>query len=83
MSVSSVRLEPFVCRMLPGARPPPLDAARSSLYLCLIVVLLCVAAAVSEGDVYSGESGFSSHGYCQTQHLLIYSLRFSREAAMA
>ncbi|XP_072252136.1 disintegrin and metalloproteinase domain-containing protein 19 [Leuresthes tenuis] len=40
--------------MLPGARPPPLDAARSSLYLCLIVVLLCVAAAVSEGDVYSG-----------------------------
>ncbi|XP_036932863.1 disintegrin and metalloproteinase domain-containing protein 19 [Acanthopagrus latus] len=43
--------------MRPGARPPPppphLDAALSSS-LCLLVLLSCVEAAVSEGGVYSG-----------------------------
>ncbi|XP_041846070.1 disintegrin and metalloproteinase domain-containing protein 19 [Melanotaenia boesemani] len=40
--------------MPPGARPPSLDAALSSQYLSLIVVLLCVAAAAAEGGVYNG-----------------------------
>lgn len=45
--------------MRPGARNPPLDAVLSSL--CLVALLHCVqAAAVSEGGVYSGESGSSS-----------------------
>ncbi|XP_076595916.1 disintegrin and metalloproteinase domain-containing protein 19 [Chaetodon auriga] len=42
--------------MRPGARPPPLHAVQSSLCLCLIVVLLCVEAAVSGGGVYNGEN---------------------------
>ncbi|GAA6226342.1 disintegrin and metalloproteinase domain-containing protein 19 [Lates japonicus] len=40
--------------MRPGARPPPLDAVRSSLCLRLIVFLLCAEAAVSAGGVYNG-----------------------------
>ncbi|XP_040904700.1 disintegrin and metalloproteinase domain-containing protein 19 [Toxotes jaculatrix] len=38
--------------MRPGARPPPLDAVRSSLCLCLMVFLLSAEAAVSAGGVY-------------------------------
>ncbi len=61
VSVQQIHLEPLVVRMRPGARPPPAaapprDAARSSLCLCLLVFLHCVAeAAVSEGGVYDGE----------------------------
>lgn len=55
--------------MRPGARPPPppqpppppLDAARSSLCVCLLVVLrFVVAVAVSEGAVSTGENKQSS-----------------------
>ncbi|XP_039669787.1 disintegrin and metalloproteinase domain-containing protein 19 isoform X3 [Perca fluviatilis] len=42
--------------MRPGARTSPPDAVRSSLCLCLLVVLRCAeAAALSEADVYYGE----------------------------
>ncbi|XP_030253288.1 disintegrin and metalloproteinase domain-containing protein 19 [Sparus aurata] len=45
-------------RPLPPSPPPPhLDAAlSSSLCLCLLVLLSCVEAAVSEGGVYNGEN---------------------------
>lgn len=63
VSVQRIYSEPFVVRMRPGARPlppspppPHLDAAlSSSLCLCLLVLLSCVEAAVSEGGVYNGE----------------------------
>lgn len=44
--------------MRPGARPPPVDAVRSSVCLCLLVFCLhsVQAAAVSEGGVYNGEN---------------------------
>lgn len=41
--------------MRPGARPARLDAVRSSLCLCLIVILHRVEAAGYEGGVYNGE----------------------------
>ncbi|XP_071362810.1 disintegrin and metalloproteinase domain-containing protein 19 [Trachinotus anak] len=40
--------------MRPGARPPPLHAARSSPCLWLIVVLRCAEAAASAGGVHDG-----------------------------
>lgn len=42
--------------MRPGARPPPLDAVRSSLSLCLLALLHCVQAAGAEAGVDHGES---------------------------
>lgn len=45
----------FGFRMRPGARPARLDAVRSSLCLCLIVILHRVEAAGYEGGVYNGE----------------------------
>nr|XP_046262723.1 disintegrin and metalloproteinase domain-containing protein 19 [Scatophagus argus] len=47
--------------MRPGARPPPpLDAVRSSLCLCLLVFLPRVEAAVPGGAVYNGENKHAS-----------------------
>lgn len=47
-------MELLVVRMCPGARPPALDAVQSSLSVCLLVLLLSVEAAGSEGAVYNG-----------------------------
>ncbi|XP_041652862.1 disintegrin and metalloproteinase domain-containing protein 19 isoform X1 [Cheilinus undulatus] len=42
--------------MRPGASPPPLDAAQSSLCVCLLFLLLSVEATVRQGAVYNVEN---------------------------
>lgn len=52
-------MQPRAGRMRPGARPPPPDAVRSSLWLSLVVFLRCVEAAAAAGyeaHVYNGEN---------------------------